>query len=365
MFRKVCISLIQSYNLQESRVSQIHAEFFLQYLSRKQPTKPLLDELQHLPFGSGSAVPLNLPLYSASGFDVLSILSRVFTRPNPQISLGPVDFTSSFCVVDARRFDLPIIHCSPSFCDLTGYEETEILYRNCRFLQAPPQAPEIERGSLRKYTDPAPVSSLSQGILAGKEVQVSLMNYKKNGAPFMNLVTVIPIRAKPDEESEIIYYVGFQIDLSKQPQVIHERLNTGRYVYNDITLRSTGKVLFLFAETKLLIDRWSGNSNGSLVKDARRAVIPSSTMSNHLRELLVDPAFSAAISLDLPDTSTSQQPEISHPLSSLLLSLAPDFVLVLSLKGSFLYCSPAVKGVLGWEANELIGQSRVSTSFYD
>lgn len=46
-------------------------------------------------------IPRNIQplLYSASGFDLLGILAKVATRPKPQIQLGPVDFTCSFCFV--------------------------------------------------------------------------------------------------------------------------------------------------------------------------------------------------------------------------------------------------------------------------
>lgn len=75
------------------------------------PTPNFLDPTAPLP-----ALPANgLPLYSASGFDMLRMLAKVATRPNPKIMLGPVDMTCSFVVVDIRRFDSPIVYASPTF----------------------------------------------------------------------------------------------------------------------------------------------------------------------------------------------------------------------------------------------------------
>ncbi|CAG8764803.1 7310_t:CDS:2, partial [Ambispora leptoticha] len=37
-------------------------------------------------------------VYSVSGFDVIGLLARVATRPNPQINLGPVDLECSIIV---------------------------------------------------------------------------------------------------------------------------------------------------------------------------------------------------------------------------------------------------------------------------
>lgn len=59
-------------------------------------------------------------LYSASGFDLLGVLARVVMRPKPQISIGPVDSSCSFTVVDARRYDMPIVYASETFSKLTG-----------------------------------------------------------------------------------------------------------------------------------------------------------------------------------------------------------------------------------------------------
>lgn len=63
-----------------------------------------------LPIPPHFTVPsaLGLPIYSASGFDFLSLLARVATRPYPKIYLGPVDLSCSFVVTDARRYDSPI-----------------------------------------------------------------------------------------------------------------------------------------------------------------------------------------------------------------------------------------------------------------
>ena len=194
--------------------------------------------LQQTYFLAVPGAPLNLPLYSASGFDVLSVLSRVVSRANPQINLGPVDLTTSFCVSDPRRYDHPVIYCSPSFCTLTGYTEGEILGRNCRFLQQPPSLFELTKGARREFTNEAEVATLAKAISTGKECQVSLMNYRKNGNAFLNLVTVIPIWAD-DDPDEVVYHMGFQIDLSEQPNAILNRLVDGRYLV-DSTFRNTG-----------------------------------------------------------------------------------------------------------------------------
>jgi PAS domain S-box-containing protein len=93
--------------------------------------------------------------------------------------------------VDVRRYDHPIVYASPTFYKLTGYSEHEVLGKNCRFLQSPDGV--VERGAERKFTSPEAVQHLKKSLLANKECQASLINYRKGGQAFINLITVIPV----------------------------------------------------------------------------------------------------------------------------------------------------------------------------
>ena len=93
------------------------------------------------------------PIYSTNTFDILSIMARVATRPNPTLKFGPVDLSCSFLTVDVRRFDSPIVYASPSFITLSSYSEHEIIGRNCRFLQAP-DGNVVKGGAERQKVNP-------------------------------------------------------------------------------------------------------------------------------------------------------------------------------------------------------------------
>ena len=140
---------------------------------------------------------------------------RVATRPNPEINIGAVDMSCAFVVCDVVSHDLPIIYCSDIFERLTGYTKHEILGRNCRFLQAPDG--KVQSGVKRKYVDDDVVLHLKNKIMNRREAQTSLINYRKGGQPFMNLLTIIPITWDSDE---VKYYVGFQVDLVETPQSV-------------------------------------------------------------------------------------------------------------------------------------------------
>ena len=269
-----------------------------------------------LPTVAGAVMP---GLYSTSGFDMLGVLARVASRPNPKIVLGPVDLTCSFTVVDIKRYDHPIVYASPTFHKLTGYEQNEIIGRNCRFLQAPNG--KVERGSTRTYTDNAAVAHFKKSLSADKECQASLINYRKNGQPFINLVSIIPITWDSDE---IRYHVGFQVDLVDQPHAILQTMRDGSYIVN-YSLQSHPQPALSPGRDRV----------GSLNPELRRII--ASTMSTG--------GFGVGEDQERQD------------LNMMLLENSDDFIHVLSLKGSFLYVSPSVRHILEYEPEELIGKS--------
>lgn len=174
-------------------------------------------------------VPQYRNAYSASGFDMLGVLMRVATRPKALINIGAVDMSCAFAVCDVTQHDIPIVYCSDVFERLTGYTKHEILGRNCRFLQAPDG--KIQAGLKRKYVDDRSVLRIKKMINQRQEMQISIINYRKGGQPFMNLLTMIPITW---DSEEIKYYVGFQVDLVEQPTSITNK-NPGRPMSQSFT----------------------------------------------------------------------------------------------------------------------------------
>ncbi|KAG0706876.1 hypothetical protein DFH29DRAFT_797520 [Suillus ampliporus] len=298
--------------------------------------------------GFSAPSSLGLPVYSSSGFDLLSILSRVISRPHPNIVLGPVDSSCSFTVVDVRRHDCPIIYASPSFYSLTGYDEHEVLGRNCRFLQSPDG--NVQRGEERRFVAPDAVMLLKKALSADKECQTSIINYRKGGQAFINLVTVIPLRGgifnRPEEADEVVYHVGFQVDLTEQPNAILQKLCDGSYIVNYTAGASVPSPIGPPAR-------------------GRPALPSNSVLSKDLRSLITDAKFASSVPLSTsinipPSTATPDKPDThdgNQLLHMLLLEKSPDFIVVLSLKGAFLYVAPSVRLVLGYEPEELVGKS--------
>lgn len=63
------------------------------------------------------------------------------------------------------------LNLGQGFLDLTGYEASKVIGKNCRFLQGP-------------GTDPMTVSILRNNLASGRDTSVCILNYKADGTPF-------------------------------------------------------------------------------------------------------------------------------------------------------------------------------------
>ncbi|KAI5855046.1 hypothetical protein GGS23DRAFT_447531 [Durotheca rogersii] len=276
----------------------------------------------------GSQPPKEKTIYSKSGFDMLRALWLVATRKNPEVNLGAVDMSCAFVVCDVTMNDCPIIYVSDNFQNLTGYSQHEIVGQNCRFLQAPDG--KVEAGTKREFVDNGAVFNLKQKIAEGKEVQQSLINYRKGGKPFLNLLTMIPI---PWDTAEVRYIIGFQIDLVECPDAIASHQGPGtmkvNYKHSDI-----GQYIW----TPPPSSQWEPENGQTLGVDDISTLLqqfhPKGPVSDWHRQ----------------------------SWDKMLLENADDVVHVLSLKGLFLYLSPSCNRILEYDATELVGNSISSIS---
>lgn len=120
---------------------------------------------------------------------------------------------------------MPVAYCSEAFETLTGYSKTEILGRNCRFLQHPHRHIASEGGQVGNLEqmvqelNSTARTALKYAFERGEEARVTLINYKKSGAKFTNLLTTIPITWDEGEATSWPgkrYIVGFQADSQGQ-----------------------------------------------------------------------------------------------------------------------------------------------------
>ncbi|KAI8293938.1 hypothetical protein K4K59_005407 [Colletotrichum sp. SAR11_240] len=114
-----------------------------------------------------------------------------------------------FCLTNPSVADNPIVFASDGFVKVTGYTRPEIIPRNCRFLQG-------------AHTDRVPIRRLKNAIDERKESVELILNYKKNGDPFWNLLYVAPLY---NEAGKLAFFIGGQINCST---TIHSNVDVMR-----------------------------------------------------------------------------------------------------------------------------------------
>ena len=103
-----------------------------------------------------------------------------------------------FCLADPSVKDCPIVYASEEFYRTSRYSRDDVLGRNCRFLQGP-------------KTNRAAVARIGAAVKSGQECCETVLNYRRDGSPFMNLLLTAPLY---DNRGSVRYFIGAQIDVS-------------------------------------------------------------------------------------------------------------------------------------------------------
>nr|AML78940.1 putative LOV domain-containing protein [Itea virginica] len=133
---------------------------------------------------------------------------RGFPRVSEDIKDALSAFQQTFVVSDATKPDFPIMYASAGFFKMTGYTSKEVIGRNCRFLQG-------------SDTDSEELAKIRESLQAGNSYCGRLLNYKKDGTPFWNLLTIAPIK---DETGKILKFIGMQVEVSRHTEGTKDKM---------------------------------------------------------------------------------------------------------------------------------------------
>lgn len=93
-----------------------------------------------------------------------------------------------------------LIYVNPAFERMTGYSSEEILYQDCRFLQAGDR-------------DQPSLQLIRETLREGGSCREILRNYRKDGTPFWNELSLSTIKNADDGQT---YFIGVQKDVTVQ-----------------------------------------------------------------------------------------------------------------------------------------------------
>ena len=121
-------------------------------------------------------------------------------RLDPELAQRALDATrDGVLIADAAKDGFPIVWASPSFEEITGYGPEEVVGRSCRFLQGPD-------------SDPLAIKQMSAALASGQPARTIIRNYRKDGTPFWNEVSLTPVR---DDEMTLTHYAAILSDVSE------------------------------------------------------------------------------------------------------------------------------------------------------
>ena len=132
------------------------------------------------------------------------ILSNELLQNKPleeQLNLKDLALASSaegITIADATKPDCPLIYVNKGFEKITGYPADFASGTNCRFLQG-------------EDTDPTAIEEIRRAVKEKRGCIVEILNYRKNGEPFWNRLSITPIH---NDAGVVTHFVGIQSDVT-------------------------------------------------------------------------------------------------------------------------------------------------------
>ncbi|XP_010242348.1 PREDICTED: protein TWIN LOV 1 isoform X2 [Nelumbo nucifera] len=113
------------------------------------------------------------------------------------------ELPDSFTITDPCISGHPIIFASRGFLKMSGYLKDEVIGKNGRIFQGP--------GTNRRS-----VMEIREAIREERTIQISLLNYRKDGTPFWMLFHMTPVFSKDD--GRVIHFIAVQLPISRKPK---------------------------------------------------------------------------------------------------------------------------------------------------
>jgi len=112
-----------------------------------------------------------------------------------------IDASNDGIVIAEREGDDNIlIYANKAFEQLSGYQQDEILFQDCRFLQAGDRDQEA-------------LADIKRALGKNEPCRVVLRNYRKDGSQFWNELSISPVF---NDDDQLMYYIGVQKDVTRQ-----------------------------------------------------------------------------------------------------------------------------------------------------
>ncbi|XWS64310.1 hypothetical protein CRYUN_Cryun06bG0175300 [Craigia yunnanensis] len=131
----------------------------------------------------------------------LGLIQQSFnTRYSQWVREALDEFPDNFTITDPSISGHPIVFASRGFLKMSGYSQEEVIGQNGKIFQGP-------------KTNRRTVMEIREAIREERGIQVNLLNYRKDGAPFWMLFHMSPVFGK--EDGRVIHFVAVQVPITR------------------------------------------------------------------------------------------------------------------------------------------------------
>jgi len=160
---------------------------------------------------------------------VTSPLSIVSQAVESQLPLGVF-------LTDATQADLPITYVNKSFKKLTGYSRSDIIGRNCKFVQGEDICDESSQ-------------LIENAIRHQQSISVVIKYYRKDSTSFWCELSLSPIH---DSSGRLIHYLGIVEDVTPRVEATAELENSNKSLHEAVKSRKRSELQSLKLQEELV-----------------------------------------------------------------------------------------------------------------
>ncbi len=189
------IGLMKDEQASQSTFRELQSTFYVRY--ENLPLQSKTGQCHEVEFVSN--------IYDEDGVNVIQCNIRDITEHKKKEEVlrlreGALDEVSQGVFIsDENRLG---IYVNAAFTAMTGYEQEEILGKKCSLLQG-------------VDTDPATVDRMRKALNAALPFEGEILNYRKDGTPFWNELSIAPIRG---DKGGPVRFIGIQRDVTERKQ---------------------------------------------------------------------------------------------------------------------------------------------------
>ena len=214
----------------------------------------------------------------------------------------------SITIADVTREGDPFVYVNRGFERLTGYDRERVLGEGWCLLYGP-------------ETDPGAVETVRRAVDARESVSVDLLNYRADGTPFWNQLTLTPVA---DDSGSVTHFIGFQQDVTERRRRERALANlhdwTRRMIRaegaEEVVAAATGAIDALFDEPNTGVYTLDGERGQlALVGDDEDGSLPTTLADGPVWEAFV----SGTVSVRSADDGEGTDPlgaGLVHPLGT-------------------------------------------------